>query len=152
MGSGKGKTRRAQNSTSQRTSSLKVLPDGTKEWCNSEAELHREDGPAVEYPDGRKEWFRRNQYYREDGPVVECENGDKVWRRNYQLHRDDGPAVERGDGAEEWHRNGSLHRVDGPALTTASGKKEYWLYGTKATAKEVQEIKKVALLGRLKKV
>ena len=30
--------------------------DGTKRWCLNN-KYHREDGPAIEYPNGRKYWF-----------------------------------------------------------------------------------------------
>lgn len=33
--------------------------------------LHRENGPAVEYPDGSKEWFLNHQRHRNDGPAIE---------------------------------------------------------------------------------
>ncbi len=33
-----------------------VRTDGVKEWY-LDGKLHREDGPAIEYPDGSKEWF-----------------------------------------------------------------------------------------------
>ena len=33
-----------------------VAPNGTKRWCLN-GKLHREDGPAVEYSDGHKEWY-----------------------------------------------------------------------------------------------
>lgn len=31
--------------------------DGTRYWWNDSGSLHREDGPAVVYYDGSKEWF-----------------------------------------------------------------------------------------------
>jgi len=35
---------------------VKVYEDRT-EWFNLEGELHREDGPAIEWCDGGKEWY-----------------------------------------------------------------------------------------------
>lgn len=32
--------------------------------------LHRENAPAVEYPDGTKEWWRNGMLHRDDGPAV----------------------------------------------------------------------------------
>ena len=52
---------------------------GAKRWYDDAGECHREDGPAVEYP-----------------------NGDKYWVLNDMLHRLDGPAVERICGYKEW--------------------------------------------------
>ena len=79
-----------------------------------------EDGGNIYYND-------LNQFHREDGPASEYANGDKCWYRNDQLHREDGPAVEYADGDKYWYRNDQLHREDGPACEHANGKKEYWL-------------------------
>lgn len=35
---------------------IKITSFGTKEYYNDEGDLHRDDGPAVIYPDGRLEW------------------------------------------------------------------------------------------------
>jgi hypothetical protein len=32
--------------------------------------IHRDDGPAVEYPDGSMYWYQNDQLHREDGPAV----------------------------------------------------------------------------------
>jgi len=41
--------------------------------------LHREDGPAIEYTNGRKAWFINGEYHREDGPAIEDADGYKEW-------------------------------------------------------------------------
>jgi hypothetical protein len=64
--------------------------------------LHREDGPAMEYADGTKEWYIDGQLHREDGPATEGFNGTKRWWLRSYIHRTDGPAVERADGSKEW--------------------------------------------------
>jgi len=47
--------------------------DGSKEWFDEEGELHREDGPAREYPDGSKYYFYHGKRHRLDGPAsVDC--------------------------------------------------------------------------------
>jgi hypothetical protein len=76
--------------------------------------LHREDGPAIEWANGTKEWFRNGQYHREDGPAFIQSDGTTFWLRNGQLHREDGPAIEWADGNKEWWRNGQ--RYDNPAI------------------------------------
>ncbi len=83
-----------------------VLSDGSIRYYNAEGKLHREDGPAVEHPDGYCGWYR---------------NGER--------HRLDGPAVEDADGTKAWYRNGKVHREDGPAVEYPNGSKEYWLSG-----------------------
>lgn len=47
-----------------------------------------------------------NVLHREDGPAVEWENGDKEWWINGKLHREDGPAQEWFNGDRRWHLNG----------------------------------------------
>jgi NTP pyrophosphatase (non-canonical NTP hydrolase) len=45
-------------------------------------ELHREDGPAVEYSNGDKRWYLNDELHREDGPAVEYADGTKYWWLN----------------------------------------------------------------------
>jgi 3-methyladenine DNA glycosylase Mpg len=49
---------------------LEVDEAGTKYWINENDELHREDGPAVEYMDGSKYWCINGKCHREDGPAA----------------------------------------------------------------------------------
>lgn len=72
-------------------------------WRNKAGKLHREDGPAVEWVDGTKEWWFYGQCHRFDGPAIECANGDKVWWMYGKLHRFDGPAAEFSNGYNEWY-------------------------------------------------
>ena len=44
-------------------------------------------------------------YHREDGPAVEWADGSKFWYRNDLLHREDGPACEWADGNKSWYIN-----------------------------------------------
>ena len=64
--------------------------------------LHREDGPAVEHANGRKDWYLNGKLHREDGPAIEYTNGTKEWYLNGKLHPTSGPAVEYSDGRTEW--------------------------------------------------
>ena len=56
---------------------------GTKRW-HLNGSLHREDGPAVEYPGGDKQWYLNDKLHREDGPAVEHANGGKRWFLNHE--------------------------------------------------------------------
>lgn len=38
---------------------------GDEYWHNSKEQLHRENGPAIEYLNGRKKWFLNNIEYSE---------------------------------------------------------------------------------------
>jgi hypothetical protein len=80
--------------------------DNRTEWFNLNGKRHREDGPAVEYADGSKEWYLNDQLHRESGPAIEYSDGHKEWYLNGKLHREDGPAVEWSDGTKEWYLNG----------------------------------------------
>ena len=44
---------------------VRLWDDGTKYWC-LDGQLHREDGPAIEYPDGVKRWFLNDVHYTEE--------------------------------------------------------------------------------------
>ena len=56
---------------------------GVRKYYNNAGVLHREEGPAIIWP-----------------------NGTKLWYQNGSLHRTDGPAVEWSDGGREWWLNG----------------------------------------------
>lgn len=61
----------------------RTLADGTKVWVlrgvlRPEL-LHRDDGPAIESPDGKRQWFRYGRRHREDGPAVESRDGTSEW-------------------------------------------------------------------------
>jgi hypothetical protein len=38
-------------------------------------QYHREDGPAIEYADGRKDWVLHGRFHRKDGPAIEWPDG-----------------------------------------------------------------------------
>ena len=90
------------------------------------------------YNNGDKSWFLNGELHREDGPAIEWSNGDKLWYLNDKLHREDGPAIERADGYKFWYLNDKRHREDGPAIEWASGAKEWYLNGTEYTEAEWQ--------------
>ena len=47
--------------------------------------FHREDGPAIEWADGTKEWWVNGKRHREDGPAVILSNGINFWWNNDKL-------------------------------------------------------------------
>ena len=79
--------------------------DGTKRW-KLNGKYHREDGPAIEYPNGYKAWYLNDKLHRTDGPAIEFANGNKSWCINGKYHRTDGPAVEYTNGNKHWYING----------------------------------------------
>jgi hypothetical protein len=126
---------------------IEITECGTKYYYKDKAmsSFHREDGPAVEYPNGYKAWYLNNELHREDGPAIEWPNGSKDWYLNGHIHREDGPACEWKNGSKFWFINGKRHREDGPAVEYADGDKQWWLEGReyteenfkKKTAKEI---------------
>ena len=60
---------------------------GTRRYYNHANQLHREDGPAIEYSDGTKCWYRNGKLHREDGPAVIYHNGTRKWLLNGMPHR-----------------------------------------------------------------
>jgi hypothetical protein len=100
---------------------------------------------------GRKYWYNKNSdLHRRNGPAIEYTNGNKYWFINGKSHRLDGPAVEYANGSKEWWVNGKLHRLDGPAVEYANGSKEWWIddveYSYNDWRKEVQHRKKLAAI------
>src|SRR5271165_5853707 len=125
-------------------SECKADTNGDKCWYLNN-QLHREDGPAIEYSNGNKYWYLNGQLHRvevdpETGltmPAIERANGDKRWYLNGELHRVEVDpetgltmsAIEYASGYKSWCLNGRLHREDGPAIENANGDTEYWING-----------------------
>ena len=42
---------------------------GTR-YYNADGQLHRDEGPAIEWVDGAKEWYQNGQMHRIGGPAV----------------------------------------------------------------------------------
>ena len=84
---------------------VKVYEDRTC-WYNKDGKRHREDGPAVEWSNGYKEYYINGKRHREDGPAVEWANGYKAYYINEQRHNENGPAVEWSNGDKEYYING----------------------------------------------
>ena len=92
------------------------------------------------YPSGNKEWYLDGELHREDGPAIEYTNGDKRWYLNGKHHREGSPAIELANGHKEWYLNGVIHREDGPAIERASGHKEWWLNNEKADPEIIADL------------
>ena len=58
---------------------IEVDTRGTRWYYNSDNQLHRENGPAIEYANGEKWWFQNGQLHRTDGPAIEWANGTGEW-------------------------------------------------------------------------
>jgi len=100
--------------------------------------LHKLNGPAIEYKDGRKEWRVNGKKHRLDGPAVTTNFGTKQWWVNGKLHRLNGPAIVWHNGDKEWWANGKRYRLDGPAIEFNDGCK-YWYINDKELNKDEVE-------------
>ena len=92
-----------------------VVEDGTEKFLDEEGRLHRDDGPAVRYSNGDKEWYKHGDRHREGAPAVITANSEQ-WYVNGVLHRDDGPAVVMASGTKYWYRRGVLIRSEEIAI------------------------------------
>ena len=79
----------------------------------------KEEDKVVHYVDGK--------IHREDGPALIYADGKQYYYQNNQLHRTDGPAIIWADGTKFYCQNGEFHREDGPAAIYPNGNKEYWI-------------------------
>ncbi len=96
---------------------------------------HREDGPAIEWVDGEKMWFKNNRLHREDGPAIEDADGNMEWLIEGQYHRTDGPAYVQANGYTMYFVDGVTHREDGPAIIY-NDYKVWYLHGKEVTEEE----------------
>ena len=57
------------------------------EWMKGTVGPDRDDGPALEWEEGQKEWYVDGKRHREDGPAVEYGNGYRDWWVGGMLRR-----------------------------------------------------------------
>jgi polynucleotide 5'-kinase involved in rRNA processing len=89
---------------------------------------------------GSKIWYKNDQLHREDGPAIEFSNGDKSWYINGQLHREEGPACEYVVGRKEWHLKWHLNGVHVPKYVVLQPEKITLEKIKKARNNEVRSI------------
>ena len=112
--------------------------NGERIWTNPAGKIHREDGPAIEYISGGKEWWLDGKRHRTDGPALVWAEGTKQWFFNGKVHRVDGPAVEYSNGDKQWWRHDNIYRTDGPAIERGNGT-FIWRLGNKKTKMQMME-------------
>jgi hypothetical protein len=116
---------------------------GVKYYYNDRAMtiLHREDGPAVDNPNGDKYWYINNQLHRKGGPAIALANGCEKWYWHGKLHRKGGPAITFPSGATQYWFENQLHREDGPAIAGIDLFKSWYINGKKLSEEEFNERK-----------
>ena len=58
---------------------IEIDANGNKRWRLPNGDLHRLDGPAIEYIDGSTRWYVNGELHRLDGPAVDIVGGYKSW-------------------------------------------------------------------------
>ena len=53
---------------------LKINKNGNREWFNKNGKRYRLNGPAVEYINGRKEWYIKGIKYTEEQYCAQIKN------------------------------------------------------------------------------
>jgi hypothetical protein len=90
---------------------------------------HRDDGPAILFPDGEMYYYKDDKKHRDDGPAIIRADGRKAYYKNGKIHRDDGPAVIYPNGTKEYYKDDKRHRDDGPAVIYPNGEMYYYKDG-----------------------
>ncbi len=80
-----------------------------------------------------KGWWLNYKIHRDDGPALIWPDGTQHWYQNGLRHRINGPAIIRSDGYQAWCQNGQLHRTNGPAVIYSNGYREYGINGYNLT-------------------
>jgi hypothetical protein len=102
------------------------------------------------FDDGMTAWQLNNEYHREDGPAIEYPNGSKYYYKYGKLHRDNGPAIIDHDGSQFYYREGVLHREDGPAIEYANGVKGWYINGACLIEEEFEDrIRAISCEGKI---
>ena len=62
----------------------------------------------VETDEYENKWYfnEQDQLHRINGPAIDYTCGIKFWYQNGKLHRIEGPAIEHPDGCKYWFQNG----------------------------------------------
>ena len=61
---------------------------GTVRWLDDEGHYHREDGPAIVWPNGTQWWFSHGGYHFAHGPSDLYADGALRWYEDRQLLRE----------------------------------------------------------------
>lgn len=65
-----------------------IFENGIECWVLND-QYHREDGPAIIFPDGEIRWYRHGSIHREDGPAIILKDGkEEMWLFNQHYSYD----------------------------------------------------------------
>jgi len=97
------------------------------------------NGP-IKSENGVIRYYKDDVLHKEDGPAIIYPNEYEEWVIDGKTSRKDGPAIIYADGYKEWVVDGVTHRVDGPAVVRSDGTEAYYLYGTMYSKEEYYKI------------
>ena len=116
-----------------------TVDDAATRWYSaSTGRRHRENGPAVEWSIGTKEYYLDGKRHREDGYAVEWLESGEYWINGEHQTKDQFDAYHAQKSANDsgvmtytvkvdeigtirWSFNGQQHRLDGPAVEFKNG-------------------------------
>ena len=87
----------------------------------------------VEVTKNKTIWRWEGLIHRENGPAVIYANGDKEYRKNGKLHKENGPAIIYHNGRVDYYENDKRHNEKGPAIIYADGSETHYIEGKKIT-------------------
>jgi len=83
---------------------IKYTNISDKKYKKLSNEKKKEKPYCIKISNGNKQWVVNGDLHREDGPALEYYNGSKYWYLNGKRHREDGPA-EESFGKVHWYLN-----------------------------------------------
>ncbi len=97
---------------------------------NGDSQFHCNNGPAIIYLNGNKEWYQKGKLHRLDGPAIDYNDGllTEYWVNGVQHTKEEFDNIYRAplnkvyvyrehpNGIKTTHQNGVLHSQRGPAV------------------------------------
>lgn len=77
----------------------KIDSDGIEFWYKNNL-IHKDNGPAIIWPEGNEQWHKNGKRRRTNGPVMIYPNGKEEWRKSKRKRRTDAPAEIWPNGCE----------------------------------------------------
>ena len=76
---------------------------------------------------GTKRWYKGGKWHRDDGPAVIYPDGSQCWYKEGTRHRDDGPAVIKADGTQYWYKDDLPYQPSAHELMVYKMNEKEWI-------------------------
>ena len=84
---------------------MTIDKNGNKVWrINGNGPIHREDGPAIDYADGTKEWRLNGERHREDGPAVWFYGHKEYWLNGKEVTEEEHMRLTNKKDIKIWYK------------------------------------------------